>query len=161
MFPLPHLLLALSTFYAHNFIYGLPFFFSFFFSLSPNQKQKPTIKTNSKQNLIIQKKEKKRNKAHQNKAKYRLHFVMVNYFWAWVLQWRVFDIFIDTPLEKNLFFLSKEVSIANNFLLRGGTSRLLSSSLWCNFCNPSLELGPSRWPWDWSYLLETGGFISG
>lgn len=45
-------------------------------------------------------------------------------------------------------------------MLRSGTSRLLSSSPCCDFCNPSVELGPSGWPWDWSYPLETGGFIS-
>lgn len=55
-----------------------------------------------------------------------VHFVLVNYFWAWSLFLTMIDIPSDTPVEKAGFPTPQQVSFAKSFLVRGRTMYQLS-----------------------------------
>lgn len=63
---------------------------------------------------------KKKQKVHKNHG---IHFVLVNYPWAWSVPWSVADKPSDTLLEKI------PLPAASSFLVKSGALCLLSSSV--------------------------------
>lgn len=74
------------------------------------------IITNLKTTTTRQKSLNNNNKFYKKNG---VHFVLVNYSWAWSLPWTVIDILSDTSLEKVCFPTPQQVSIT--ILSYGGT----------------------------------------
>lgn len=53
--------------------------------------------------------------------KHGIHFVFANYLWAWGSALECVWYTFDTQLERIDFSLSQQLSVANNFFIRGGT----------------------------------------